>query len=57
MLLRIIYRIRIGETPVGEEPSKINESKTEDSAPGKGVGARLVFFSFAFHIYVDDESG
>ena len=57
MLLSIIYRIRIGETSAGEELSKTDESKTEGAAPGKGVGAWLVFFSFAFHIYVGDESG
>ena len=57
MLLSIIYRIKIGETSAGEGPSKIDESKTEDAAPGRGVGAWLVFFFSAFHMYVGDESG
>ena len=57
MLLSIIYRIKIGETSMEEELSKTGKSKSGDAISGKGVGARSVFFFFAFHVYVGDESG
>ena len=57
MLLSIIYRIKIGETSAREELNKTDKSKSGDAISGKGVGAWSVFFSFAFHIYVGDESG